>query len=302
MPPGGWRSARWHARREPAAWCGMSRLLKIQEAFQRFLLGGDPTIGSHVVGTQRVPVETRLGIYGNGYRLRLIEALQKSFPVLAQLLDEKFEALAASYVEAHESTFFNIRWYGDRMAEFLAADAEYSKLPILAEMARWEWAMDAVFDAADAEPIDASAFAGIAPEDWADLQFDWSPAVQVLELEWNVPQLWKAVTEGSDQPEPALEPTAYLIWRRELQIFFRPLGKEEAAAVTFVREGHRGAGRSFGELCVLLCEHLDLDESEATRPERATQAAMASQHAAGFLRGWVESGLLVGVVSQPTED
>ena len=303
MPPGSWLSVRWHARREPAAWCGMSRLLKIQEAFQRFLLGGDPTIGSHVVGTQRVPVETRLGIYGDGYRLRLIETLQKSFPVLAQLLDEKFEALAASYVEAHESTFFNIRWYGDRMAEFLAADAEYSKVPILAEMARWEWAMAAVFDAADAEPIDAGAFAGIAPEDWAGLQFDWSPAVQVLELEWNVPQLWKAVTEGSDQPEPALEPSSYLIWRRELQIFFRPLGKEEASAVTAVRGGH-----SFGELCVLLCEHLDLDESEAMRPARAAQPAMdvrpamASQHAAGFLRGWVESGLLVGVVSQPTED
>jgi putative DNA-binding protein len=300
MPPGSWLSARWHARREPAAWCGMSRLLKIQEAFQRFLLGGDPTIGSHVVGTQRVPVETRLGIYGNGYRLRLIEALQKSFPVLAQLLDEKFETLAASYVEAHESPFFNIRWYGDRMAEFLAADAEYSKVPILAEMARWEWAMDAVFDAADAEPIDASAFAGIPPEDWAGLQFDWSPAVQVLELEWNVPQLWKAVTEGSDQPEPALEPSSYLIWRRELQIFFRPLGKEEAAAVTAVRGGHRGAGRSFGELCVLLCEHLD--ESEAMEPEMAVEPAVASQHAAAFLRGWVESGLLVGVVSQATED
>src|SRR3569833_4109276 len=116
MRPGSGRSVRWHARREPAAWCGMSRLLKLQEAFQRFLLGGDPTIGSHVVGTQRVPVETRLGIYGDGYRLRLIEALQKSFPVLAELMGEAdFQGLAARYVEAHESTFFNIRWYGERM-------------------------------------------------------------------------------------------------------------------------------------------------------------------------------------------
>jgi hypothetical protein len=262
----------------------MSRLLKIQEAFQRFLLGGDPTIGSHVVGTQRVPVETRLGIYGDGYRLRLIETLQKSFPVLAELMGDEFEALAAKYVAAHESTFFNIRWYGDQMGEFLAADAEYSKAPILAEMARWEWAMAAVFDAADAPSIDVSAFAGIAPEDWADLQFDWSPAVQVLELEWNVPQLWKAVTQGrEDRPDPALEPASLLVWRRELQIFFRPLGKEEASVVAAARGGH-----SFGELCVLLCEHLD--ESEA------------SLQAAGFLRGWVESGLLVGVVSRAMED
>jgi malonyl CoA-acyl carrier protein transacylase len=60
-----------------------------------------------------------------------------------------------------------------------------------------------------------------------------------------------------------------------LQIYFRPLSDEETSVVAAARAGH-----SFGELCVLLCEHLD--ESEA------------SLHAAGFLRGWVESGLLVG--------
>jgi hypothetical protein len=263
----------------------VSRLPDLQDAFQRFLLSGDSTIGSHVVGTERVPVETRLGIYGDGYRLRLIEALQKTFPVLAELLGESdFQALAAQYVDTHESTFFNIRWYGDQMGEFLAADETYSKAPILAEMARWEWAMAAVFDAADAEPIDISAFAHIAPEDWAALQFDWSAALQVIELEWNIPQLWKAVTEGNDErPDPVYGSNSYLIWRRELQIYFRPLGKEEAAAVAAARQGH-----SFGELCVLLCEHLD--ESQA------------APQAAGFLRGWVESGLLVGLASSEREN
>jgi hypothetical protein len=260
----------------------VSRLPDIQEAFQRFLLAGDSAIGSHVVGTSRVPIETRLGIYGDGYRSRLIEALQASFPVLATLLGETdFQTLAARYVDAHESTFFSIRFYGDRMGDFLAADAEYSKAPLLAELARWEWAMAAVFDAADAEPLDISAFAQVAPEDWAELRFEWSPAVQVVEVEWNVPQLWKAVTEETDRPDPSLATASYLIWRRELQIFFRPLGEEEAGVVAAARAGH-----SFGELCERLCEHLD--ESEA------------SLHAAGYLRGWVESGLLVGA-AVPTE-
>jgi hypothetical protein len=254
----------------------VSRLPDIQEAFQRFLLSGDSEIGSQVVGTERVPVETRLGIYGDGYRSRLIEALQATFPVLANLLGETdFQAMATQYVDTHESTFFSIRFYGDHMADFLASDTEYSKAPILAELARWEWAMAAVFDAADAEPLDISAFAQLAPEDWAELRFEWSPAVQIVELEWNVPQLWKAVTEDTDRPDPIPAPTHYLIWRRELQIYFRPLSDEETSVVAAARAGH-----SFGELCVLLCEHLD--ESEA------------SLHAAGFLRGWVESGLLVG--------
>jgi hypothetical protein len=277
----------------------VSRLPDIQEAFQRFLLAGDSEINACVVGTERVPVETRLGIYGDGYRSRLIEALQTSFPVLADLLGETdFHTLAAQYVNAHESTFFSIRYYGDQLADFLAGDAEYSKAPILAELARWEWAMAAAFDAADAEPIDISAFAQLAPEDWAELRFEWSPAVQVIELEWNVPQLWKAVTEGTERPEPSLSvelgvstrpdaslsadpgvsarPVSYLIWRRELQIYFRPLAQQEAAVIAAARAGH-----SFGELCVLLCEHLD--ESEA------------SLHAAGYLRGWVESGLISSI-------
>jgi hypothetical protein len=254
----------------------VSRLPDIQEAFQRFLLDGDSAIASQVVGTHRVPVGTRLGIYGDAYRSRLIEALESSFPVLAELLGEAdFYTLASKYVATHESTFFSIRYYGDRMAEFLAADAEYSKAPLVAELAKWEWAMAAAFDAADTEPIDTDALSRIAPEDWAELRFEWSPSVQVLDLEWNVPAIWKAVTEeSSERPEPSLEPTRWLIWRRDLQIYFRPLAPEEAAAIAASM-----GSQTFGELCVVLCEHLD--ESEAAR------------HAAGFLRSWVQSGLIV---------
>ena len=171
----------------------MSRLADIQEAFQRFLLTADSQkIGSHVVGTERVPVEVRLGVYGDGYRSRLIEVLESSYPVLASLLGEAdFQTLGAKYVATHESTFFSIRYYGHELADFLSADAEYSKAPLLAELAKWEWAMAAAFDAADAEPIDSTALAQVAPEDWAELRFEWSPSVQVLELEWNAPELWR---------------------------------------------------------------------------------------------------------------
>jgi hypothetical protein len=260
----------------------VARLPQIQDAFQRFMLTGDASIGSHVVGTERVPVETRLGIYGDGYRLRLIEALRTSFPVLANLLGETdFNTLATRYVETHESTFASIRYYGDGLAAFLAGHADYSSAPLLAELARWEWAMAAAFDAADAESIDVSVFAQLAPEEWSELRFEWSPSVHVLELEWNVPQLWKSVTEESERPEPELAKLSnWLLWRQDLQIYFRPLAEEEAAVIAASR-----AGRSFGDLCVMLCAHLD---------EQA-----ASMQAAGFLRGWVQSGLIVSAAGSP---
>jgi len=256
----------------------VSRLPDIQAAFQRFLLTGDSEVASHVVGTARVPAKARLDIYGDGYRSRLIEALEASFPVLAELLGEAdFHTLASKYVSTHESIFFSIRYYGGEMAQFLASDADYSKAPLLAELASWEWAMAAAFDAADAAAIDTGILGRIAPEDWAELRFEWSPSVQVLALEWNAPDLWKAVTEGrAEHPEPSLqaETASWLIWRTDLQIYFRSLTAEETAAVTASR-----AGQSFGELCLSLCEHFG--ETEAAR------------QAAGYLRGWVESGLIV---------
>jgi hypothetical protein len=210
MRHGCWRSALWLAQREPPGSAArrnrcVTRLAHIQDAFQRFLVQGDPAIESDIVGTQRVPVATRLGIYGDGYRSRLIEALQATYPVLANLLGEAdFHTLGTAYVGAHESSFSSIRFYGDRLAQFLAAHADYSEVPLLAELASWEWAMAAAFDAADVSALEVTAFAQLPPQDWARLCFEWSPSVHVLKLEWNVPELWKAVTEDTERPDPNL--------------------------------------------------------------------------------------------------
>lgn len=256
----------------------MRSLADIQEAFQRFLLKGDSTIAAHIVGTDRVPVDVRLGIYKGAYRSRLIDALKSSFPVLASLLGESdFETLGSRYVDTHESTFFSIQHYGGALAQFLASDPEYSGAPLLAELARWEWAMETAFFAADAQSVATDALAQVPLESWAELRFDWSPSIQLLDLEWNVPALWQAMTESvAERPEPSFSspPVTWLIWRRDLQIYFRPLSAEEAVAVAASR-----AGQSFGELCAALCDPLE--------------ETAAAQQAAGFLRDWVESGLIV---------
>jgi hypothetical protein len=254
----------------------MSRLPQIQGDFQSYLLRGDGAIEAHVVGTERVPVATRLGIYGDGYCARLVEALQANFPVLTELLGEAdFEKLGTAYVRSHDSPFYSIRYYGNALAAFLATDPEYEGAAILAELARWEWAMTEVFDAADADAIGVSDLANVAPDDWADLRFELHPSLRRLTLAWNAPQIWKAVSEGEDVPAVAFsaEPAQWLLWRQDLRTYFRSLEPGEAQALEAAREGH-----SFGELCALLCNEFGEEQAPAT--------------AAGFLRGWVESGLL----------
>ena len=256
----------------------MSALERVQGDFQDYLLSGSHAVEAHVLGTARVPLETRLAIYGRAYGSRLAEALGSNYPVLARLLGEAdFEALAAQYVAQHASPYYSIRYYGDALPEFLAAHADYAGAPVIAELARWEWTMTVVFDAADATPLTHAHLAQVKPQQWAGLRFSWHPSVQRLGLRWNAPQIWQAVSAEGERPAASLsEPQVeWLLWRQELTTYFRSLAATEAAVLDAARNGW-----PFGELCELLCR--ELGEQEA--PERA----------ASLLREWVGSGLITG--------
>jgi hypothetical protein len=255
----------------------MTPLARLQGDFQDFLLRGSDAVRAHVLGSARVPVETRLGIYAGAYGSRLVDALRSNYPALAALLGAAdFEALGAEYVRTHDSPFFSIRNYGAALPEFLGQQATYAEVPVLAELARWEWTLGSVFDAADAPPLTTAALAGIAPAEWAQLAFGWHPSVRRIALAWNVPQLWQALSDGEERPELVLlpEPIDWLAWRRELRTQFRSLSGSEAALLDAARSGER-----FGTLC------------ERLEAELGAQAAPAQ--AAALLRAWVEAGLIV---------
>jgi len=255
----------------------MSALARVQREFQDYLLRGDAAVEARVLGSARVPVAKRLEIYARAYHSRLAAALASNYPVLAKMLGEAdFDSLAADYIAAHDSPFFSIRYYGDALAKFLAARADYAAAPVLAELAQWEWAMTSAFDAADAAPLSAEALARVAPLQWAQLRFRWHPSVQRLTLCWNVPQLWQALTEDGERPAVTLAaaPVQWLLWREGLTTYFRSLPNTEAGVLDAARSGW-----PFGELCALLCEEL----GDAAAPAQA----------AALLRGWISSGLII---------
>jgi len=255
----------------------MSTLARVQREFQDYLLRGDRAVEAEVVGTVRVPLDTRLGIYAGAYRSRLAEALESNYPVLAKLLGAAdFNMLASEYIAAHDSPFFSIRYYGDGLAKFLATREDYAAAPVLAELAQWEWAMTAVFDAADATALRAEDLGRIPPQRWAQLRLRWHPSVQRLTLWWNVPQLWQALSEDHERPEMALAaaPVEWLLWRENLTSYFRSLPATEAGVLDAARSGW-----PFGELCTLLCDELGDEEAPA--------------QAAALLRTWIGSGLIV---------
>ncbi len=252
-------------------------LRDLQQAFQAQVLHGDDALLAQIAPA-RPSAAARLAVYENAYRLRLLEALRTDFPALHTLAgDALFERLGRAYIDAHPSTHFSIRWFGRRLGDFLAASAPWRETPVLAEMAVLEWALTLAFDAADDPVISEADVAALSAEAWPGMRLRFHPSVQRHDFRWNVPELWTAVDQQRppEPPQTNPQPRAWVIWRRELQNYFRALDNTEAWALDRLRRG-----ADFATLCDGLCERVE--------PEQV------SLRAAGYLKGWVRAGLVAG--------
>ncbi|GBL45847.1 conserved domain protein [Sulfuriferula multivorans] len=257
----------------------MSQLAALQRAFQTHILHANDAIQQAITGTPLAPATERLGIYSTAYRLRLLEALQTDYTALhAALGDEDFEQLCFAFIAAFPSTYPNLRWFGANMDAYLKATPPYLDIPVLAELASFEWAKGLTFDAADEDRLTIQDMAAIPGADWGRMTFQTHPSVQRLDFFSNAPLIWKAVAAAADPPQPSYteEPLSWIIWRQNLSVYFRSLDKDEAWAIDSLLHGV-----NFAEICTGLCEWVD--------------ELHASQHAAGLLKGWLESGMIRSV-------
>jgi len=266
-------------RQADAAESPGTRLRRLQHELQSHLLGEPSSIADAVADAPPLSVADRLGIYRNAYRVRLIEALDDTYPVLHALLgDEVFVALGEEFVSAHPSVHRSIRWYGGELSAFLSRCPPYAEQPILAELALLEWTLAEVFDSADADPTPRAALSAVDPSAWSGLQFEFHPSLRRLHLHWNTAAVWQAMSHEETPPDPVCAdgPVPWLLWRQNLQNYFRSMAADEAGALDYALRG-----ANFGEICEALAEWLPDDEI----PLRA----------ATLLGTWADSGIIVGI-------
>ena len=242
----------------------------------------DDALLAAVVDAPPLPAADRLKIYRNAYRVRFLDAIKDTHTVLFKILgDEVFESLGAAFIDANPSVHRSIRWYGRELADFLTQREPYSDQPILAEIARFEWTLSAVFDAADAEPMGRDALRAVNPDSWDQLGFVFHPSLRRLDLAWNTVAVWQAMSRDEDPPPPEAADTAtpWLLWRRELTNRFRSMDQAESAALEAAR-----AGEPFGQICAALRAWLPEEEI----PLRA----------ATLIGTWTDSGMITGSTRQ----
>ena len=252
------------------------KLKDFQDRFQRSILEGDDEILGHIPDGPRETKQNLLGVYRDGYALRLVEVMGNDHELLRNYLGEDaFNEMARAYIASQPSHHPNARWFTRGVPDFLKVNEPYSLHPIVGELASLEKALNDAFDGADAPVLCMSDLAAIPPHDWGQLSFVPHPTAAIIDAYTNVAAIWRALKDENEPPAvtTSKEPTRIVAWRHELMPMFREMTGEEA-----MMWGEAVKGTNFENLCELIAFYDD--------------AAGAPARAAGHLKGWLEAGLL----------
>jgi hypothetical protein len=259
----------------------MKTLSEIQTALQDFLLDKTQDASDLTLETPAFSKLERLGIYHNAYRLRLIDALRNDYPALeAYLGDDNFTTLCNEFIAQNPSQHPSLRWFGEHLPSFLRTHTYWQHLIVVVELAEFEWFQAMAFDAADTEITTLDHVRALNPEQWMQMQLKFHPSLQIITCFSNAPELWNSLIKSGIAIEVATttELQAWLIWRENLQVVYRPLDSAEYWALTTFQDQN-----NFTEVCSGLCEWFAEEQ--------------VPMHAAQYLQQWIRAGLVVGIIT-----
>jgi len=253
-------------------------LVKLQQDLMAYLLDQQNSITGQILD-EGCPVQVRLNIYKNAYRMRLKQALEQDHPMLGLYLGNAlFEQMLDTYVDSFPSAYTSLRQFGEQLPVMLADTAPFAQIPIIAEIARFERALLTAFDARDEVRVTQQHLQTIEPEAWSEMVFTLHPSVQILSTEWNAIETWQALKQGEKPPTATQQLSHWLIWRNpEPRTEFRPLSHIETLCFSLILQGV-----SFGNLCEALSEQISNQDPDKDIARYIEQA----------LTDWLDCGLL----------
>lgn len=256
----------------------MSDFARQQADFQRAILEGDEGVLAEILDSDKEKRDVLFSVYRHAYGSRLVEVMRNENPLLHGYLgDDNFDAMARAYIAARPSRHPNLRWFCQGLPAFLAATEPYSAYPAVAEVSAIETVLSDAFDAPDGAVLTLADFGEVAPDAFNGLVFSPHPSAHRLDMKTNAFAIWEALKEETIPPEVEItaEPERLIVWRQDLTPMIRALSTEEA-----MMWDEACAEVPFGVLCEMIATYDDPDNAAA--------------RAAGYLQGWVNTGMLGG--------
>ncbi len=207
----------------------MPQLREIQQAFSEGVIEGT----YHAVAGAIHPEKSALrsvALYRRLIRFNYIQVLKITYPVLSRFVGERyFGILARGYLKVYPSTSGDLFPYGRHLPAFLN---ELQGPPLLAELARLEWACHEVYQAADSPPLSQDRLQAIASVDPSQVTFHLHAASRLLSFSFPVHRVWQALQPDAsadvvvELPLPE-EETGVVVTRGDGKVQVTPLARED---------------------------------------------------------------------------
>ena len=157
------------------------------------VLGGDAAEIVAAIRGDGLDPAARIGIYRNHASDTLRGLLQRTFPVVCRLVDERFFAYAThEYLRAHPPRSRCLVEYGADFADFLAGFEPCKGLSYLADVAHFEWALNIAASVHEAAPLPRLALAEVPTSEAAYVTVRLQPSLSYVVSPWPIDAIWLA--------------------------------------------------------------------------------------------------------------
>ncbi len=227
-----------------------------------------------VLPSQTLTSAERLDIYRDMYLLRMEEALAIDYPGLKHFLgDEEFLSVVARYVDVHPSRTYTLNRLGDDLPRFVGTLDDLPKQAFCRDLARLEYALTMVFDAAETKPLTEDAVRAVPQEAWETAQLKPIEAFRLLAFDYPVSQYLGAVDGENPFPRLAKKRTWVVAYRRNYQC--RRMDLTQPAF----------------ELLLALADGKALGEAIESALVRKRRPAVKEEQLFEWFRDWMAAGL-----------
>ncbi len=218
-------------------------LAELQAAYRDYLLTGDSASLAPAIVADAFDSAERLTIYRNNFLIGLGEALKANFPVTVQLVGRDFFGQGARrFILAHPPRRPCLFEYGEEFPGYLAGLSPLAAMPYVSEMARFEFARIAAYNAPAQDCLTATGLARLSPNDLDALPIRLARHVQIVSVDAPILELWKA----HQQPEPNVagidmtpRPRALLVCRPARSLVVRELALPAVRFLSAASDGTR---------------------------------------------------------------
>ena len=218
---------------------------ELQTLFTRALLHDDDAVLAAIHGDGLEP-DARLALYRHHVFETLTDVLKAAYPVVCQLVDERFFAYAADqYIRRQPPAGPCLFEYGASFAQFLADFPACRELVYLPDVARLEWALHLAWYAEDAVPCAVECLRDLASHELTSLTFALEPSVSYIRSAWPLDRIWRMHQPHADPHETASLDTGGVcleVRRCDDEVMFRSLD-----AGTFAFRAALAERRQFAE-------------------------------------------------------